>query len=130
MLKPNHYIAKLGYTSKNYYIFDRKRIKNDSRFRPDSEGFVPAEFWSLDNTLSLTIYSYLSYFKENVATDWCPSKVESAEKWNKILDKMISGFSAKLKISECHTNKEIDELQAQFKEGFTLLYKYYDCLWY
>lgn len=132
MLRPNHYIAALGYTPKTYFKEQLNPTETDSRYFPDSEDFCPAEFWDLDQTLSLVIYSYLSYFRENVAPNSYPNKCKDGEEWLAILDKMIAGFAAQIKLHKVGYSLPLEErmsLQDQFKEGFDLLYKYYPNLW-
>ena len=59
-LKLNKYLKELG-IDENNWLFN----KIDDRYKPDEEGFVDAEHFSLDYSLSLYIYSQLCYFRDN-----------------------------------------------------------------
>ena len=63
ILKPNKYLKELG-IDEHYWLFDKSN-QDDPRYVPDEEGFVNAEHFSLDTSLSLYIYSQLCYFKEH-----------------------------------------------------------------
>ena len=60
----NKYLKEIG-IDENYWLFANKKI--DERTLPDEEGFVPAEFFNLDTSLALYIYSHLCYFKEHIS---------------------------------------------------------------
>ena len=64
MIFQNKYIKELGYDD-NFFLFNKKRGEVDERYKPNEEGFIEAEFFNLDTTLALIIYSYLCYFKDN-----------------------------------------------------------------
>ena len=61
ILKPNKYLKELG-IDEHYWLFDKDN-QDDPRYVPDEEGFVDAEHFSLDTSLSLYIYSQLCYFR-------------------------------------------------------------------
>ena len=61
MLQLNKYLRELG-IDENYWLF---KDKEDDRYKPDEDGFVNAETFNLDATLSMIIYSYLCYFRDN-----------------------------------------------------------------
>lgn len=63
MLQLNKYLKELG-IDENYWLFRDKQL-NDNRYKPDEDGFIPAEFWNLDSTLAMYIYSHLCYFRDN-----------------------------------------------------------------
>ena len=88
MLQLNKYLKELG-IDENYWLFRDKQL-NDNRYKPDEDGFIPAEFWNLDSTLAMYIYSHLCYFRDNCNVGH-PGNM-SEEKWNKILDDMIISF--------------------------------------
>ena len=88
ILKPNKYLKELG-IDEHYWLFDKSN-QDDPRYVPDEEGFVDAEHFSLDTSLSLYIYSQLCYFKEHC--NYCHPSYMTAEKWDKCLDDMIVGF--------------------------------------
>ena len=135
MVQLNKYLREIG-IDENYWLFDKDN-QDDSRYRPDEEGFVNAEFFSLDTSLSLYIYSQLCYFREYCLCGY-PAGMDG-KKWESILDKMIEAF--KLMIIE-EPDKEFtmaslaEKLQiSKNKEkkinyGLKLFIKYYRCLWY
>ena len=57
----NKYLKEIG-IDENYLLFDKTNQENDSRYRLNEDGFVDAEFFNLDTTLAIILYSYLSYF--------------------------------------------------------------------
>lgn len=61
MLQLNKYLRELG-IDENYWLF---KDEEDGRYKPDEDGFVNAETFNLDATLSMVIYSYLCYFRDN-----------------------------------------------------------------
>lgn len=154
-MKINKYLKELGL---DWYdmpgIYDEKlndidslcdKAAADPRNEEDEEGFCGYEFFSLDYTLSLFIYSKLCYFREYIADIGTPgclctyshssftpeereyhSKV-AHNKWLSIVDKMILAF--KLKITGVREGFEgVDN--AAIREGMYLFAEYYDCLWY
>lgn len=154
-MKINKYLKELGlewYDMPGIYDEKLNDIDNlcdtpaaDCRNEEDEEGFCTYEFFSLDYTLSLFIYSKLCYFREHIADICTPgclctysessftpeereyhSKV-AHNKWLSIVDKMILAF--KLKITGVREGFEgID--RAAIQEGMHLFAEYYDCLWY
>lgn len=154
-MKINKYLKELGL---NWYdmpgIYDEKlndidslcdKAAADPRNEEDEEGFCGYEFFSLDYTLSLFIYSKLCYFREHIADISTPGclcsynnykftqeerekqSVAAHNKWLSIVDKMILAF--KLKITGIREGFEgID--RAAIQEGMHLFAEYYDCLWY
>ena len=64
-LKLNKYLKELGLNEKNCYLFNKDNIESDDRYKPDEDGFIDAEHFSLDYSLSLYIYSQLCYFRDN-----------------------------------------------------------------
>ena len=133
ILKPNKYLKEIG-IDENYWLFN-KNNQDDSSYIPDEEGFVDAEHFSLDTTLSLYIYSQLCYFKENCIFGY-PMCLPSQEKWIEILDAMIEAF--KLLITEDNGWEPDDKKRKQLSKnkqkkinfGLRMFIKYYHCLWY
>ena len=131
MIKLNKYLREIG-------------IDADPRYLPDEEGFVDAEFFSLDTSLSLYIYSHLCYFREYCLYGYScyfseRYKERAGDKWKEILDKMIEAF--KLLIIEDTSYKDnLGEKKKQYllsknktkkiKYGMRLFIKYYQDLWY
>ena len=62
MVKYNKYLKELG-LNKNDYPFNI--VEGDERYFEDEDGFKNSEFFSLDYSLSLYIYSQLCYFREH-----------------------------------------------------------------
>ena len=127
MLQLNKYLKELG-IDENYWLFRDKQL-NDNRYKPDEDGFIPAEFWNLDSTLAMYIYSHLCYFRDNCNVGH-PGNI-SEEKWNKILDDMITAF--KLLIEKDETDYHSIESKSRRKKiryGLRLFIKYLYDLWY
>lgn len=93
MLQLNRYLRELGIDEKNW-LFNKENKENDDRYNPDKEGFVDAEFFNLDYSLSLYIYSHLCYFRDNCLNGH-PSFM-TFEQWKSIIDKMIEAFKLQI----------------------------------
>ena len=52
ILKLNKYLKELGIDEHNW-LFDKETQEIDDRYKPDEEGFIDAEHFSLDYSLSL-----------------------------------------------------------------------------
>ena len=126
MLQLNKYLREVG-IDENYWLF--KKNQNDSRYEPDEEGFIPSEYFNLNITLAMIIYSSLRYFK-----DYCnygyPGNM-TKKQWDKCLDDMITAF--KLLIEK--ENYNLTKIQSKNKEkkikyGLRLFAKYFNNLWY
>ena len=89
ILKPNRYLKELG-IDENYWLFNKSN-QDDSRYVPDEEGFVDAEHFNLDTSLSLYIYSQLCYFRDYPMTCGTPCGL-THEKWEEIVNAMIEAF--------------------------------------
>lgn len=155
-MKINKYLKELGYEWYNMPgVYDEKLQEinpdlcgvaaTDCRNEEDEEGFCRYEFFSLDHTLSLFIYSKLCYFREyiaDMATPGCLSprfdhnlseeekekaSNEAHQKWLSIVDKIILAFKIKLK-GYREGYEGID--REKEREGMQLFIEYYDCLWY
>ena len=88
MLKPNKYLRAIG-IDENFWLFKDTKY-GDDRYKKDEDGFVNAEFWNLDSTFAMYIYSHLCYFKENCNVGH-PGNM-TWKQWNKCLDDMITAF--------------------------------------
>ena len=127
MLQLNKYLKELG-TDENYWLFRDKQL-NDNRYKPDEDGFIPAEFWNLDSTLAMYIYSHLCYFRDNCNVGH-PGNM-SEEKWNKILDDMIIAFKLLIEKDETDYHSiESKNRQKKIRYGLRLFIKYLYDLWY
>lgn len=146
-MKINKYLKELGfewYDLPGTYQEGNENIKEisetaagDCRNWESEEGFCGYEFFNLDFTLSLFIYSKLCFFREFCADYGTPSCIcyhavteeehENAHKfWLNILDEMIEGF--KLSIAPGAANNGINNYKVNHARR--LLAEYWDCLWY
>lgn len=145
MLKINKYLKEIGIDETSWPFEDIKENKElkekgrpyDKRYIEGGflEGFVDAECFSLNDTLSKIIYSYLCYFRDygaDYVTPICFCYNESGiavenghEKWMKVLDDMIIAF--KLLITNTERSKRT---QRRIKYGLRQFIKYYECLWW
>ena len=135
ILKPNKYLRELGIDEK-YWLFD-KNNQDDNRYIPDEEGFVDAEHFNLDTSLSLYIYSQLCYFREYCLVG-CPMSM-TIEEWQSKIDAMIEAFKLMIIEDDCTdrwllTDKEQKQLaknkRKKINYGLRMFIKYYHCLWY
>ena len=127
MLQLNKYLKELG-IDENYWLFRDKQL-NDNRYKPDEDGFIPAEFWNLDSTFAMYIYSHLCYFRDNCNVGH-PGNM-SEEKWNKILDDMITAFRLLIEKDETDYHSiESKNRQKKIRYGLRLFIKYLYDLWY
>ena len=133
ILKPNKYLKELG-IDEHYWLFDKSN-QDDPRYVPNEEGFVDAEHFSLDTSLSLYIYSQLCYFKEHCL--YGTPMGMSIEKWTNILDAMIEAFRLLIieeQIEPWQSEKERHILsknrEKKINYGMRLFIKYYRHLWY
>ena len=137
ILKLNKYLKELGIDEHNW-LFDKETQEIDDRYKPDEEGFIDAEHFSLDYSLSLYIYSQLCYFRDHCLVGH-PAYM-TFEQWKDIIDKMIEAF--KLQILEDNTwdrfqyPNEAEKVKAsknrqkKINYGMRLFIKYYNHLWY
>lgn len=135
MIKYNKYLKELGINETDYPF---NVIEEDSYYIEDEEGFKKSEFFSLDYSLSLYIYSQLCYFREHCLYGYPNGFTE--EKWKDTIDKMIEAF--KLIITEDQSFQESMHLnikkrniisknrQKKINYGLKLFVKYYRNLWY
>lgn len=148
MLHLNKYLKEIGYTEKSFPFEGHN--KKDKRYKPDEDGFRAAEFYSLDHTFNLYIYSHLCYFREHIADSSTPGPflfkdgVEDYEnghkRWLKLVDKIIFGLKLEIIDDEkekqklLKTNKtgtELDKLVTKKAcRARELLVKYWYCFWY
>jgi len=125
MLYLNKYLKELG-IDENYWLFDKKTIERDNRYKPDEDGFINAEFFNLDMTFNMYIYSHLCYFRDNCLNGHPGSM--TFEQWKSIIDKMIEGF--KLQIITDNDWKISKNKQKKINYGMRLFIKYYNHLWW
>lgn len=134
ILKPNKYLRELG-IDENYWLFNKSN-QDDSRYVPDEDGFVDAEHFNLDTTLSLYIYSQLCYFRDYPMTCGTPVGM-THEQWEGIVNSMIEAF--KLMIVEDNESWTLTEKERKYhsknrskkiNHGLRMFIKYYHNLWY
>jgi len=136
ILKPNKYLKELG-IDEHYWLFD-KNNQTDGRYVPDEEGFVDAEHFSLDTSLSLYIYSQLCYFREYCADFGTPCGM-THEQWLRIVDAMIEAFKLMI-VEEDYSERWLLSKKEQYylsknqqkkiNFGLKMFIKYYHNLWY
>lgn len=124
MLQLNKYLRELG-IDENYWLF---KDEKDGRYKPDEDGFVNAETFNLDATLSMVIYSYLCYFRDNCLVGYPGSM--TFEKWKEIIDKMIEAFRLQIDLDENINNINSKNKQKKINYGMRLFIKYYNHLWW
>ena len=147
-MKNNKYLRELGlewydlpgnYKKKlenNRWLGDRAAA--DCRNKEDKEGFCEREFFNLDYTINLYIYSKLCYFREYIADICTPGRFTSylgketkasQQKDNKLwldtLDQIIEGFKLAIVGELSNSEHRYKINRARF-----LLAEYWDCLWY
>lgn len=136
ILKPNRYLKELG-IDENYWLFNKDN-QDDSRYVPDEEGFVDAEHFNLDTSLSLYIYSQLCYFRDYPMTCGTPCGL-THEKWEEIVNAMIEAFrlliveedySERWTMSEQEWKHKSKNKQKKINYGLRMFIKYYSNLWY
>lgn len=144
MLVLNKYLREIGYNENSYPFSEKDKV--------DKEGFKVSEFFSLDTSMTLYLYSQISYFRENIAIKVTPSCFLSPDdtndsknighkKWLKMIDKILYGLKLNCATEEVQLkllNKEngiIDsddyiKIRKSFKKSMTLLTEYWDCFWW
>ena len=134
ILKPNKYLRELG-IDENYWLFNKSN-QDDSRYVPDEDGFVDAEHFNLDTTLSLYIYSQLCYFRDYPMTCGTPCGM-THEQWEEIVNSMITAF--RLMIVEDNESWTLTDKERKYhsknrskkiNHGLRMFIKYYHNLWY
>lgn len=125
MVQLNKYLKELGINEK-YWLFDKEQQKGDEQYIPDEDGFINAETFSLDTSLSMYIYSQLCYFRDHCLVGHPASM--TFEEWKKIIDKMIEGF--KLQIQTDNEWEISKNKRKKMNYGMRLFIKYYNHLWW
>lgn len=126
MLTLNKYLKELGVNKKNYYLFEKTK---DKRYKMNKDGLVPAETWSLDYTIILTLYTYISQFKDTIIS--YPSSLNSMEEWEDILEEILKGFRDYIKydIADKHDFDKEEDLCNGVKHSLELITKWFFDLW-
>ena len=128
MLKPNKYLREIG-IDENFWLFKYAK-SGDDRYKPDEDGFVNAEFWNLDSTFAMYIYSHLCYFKEHCNVGH-PGNM-TWKQWNKCLDDMITAFRLLVEEDKITDYKSVQSKNREKKinYGLRLFAKHMRSLWY
>lgn len=151
-MKLNKYLKELGLTQMdmpNYYnknLAEKKKYKDkpgaDFRNKENKEGFSTYEFFNLDRTLDLFVYSKLCYYREHIAELCTPGHLvpysfnnnltkdqkEAPQKlWLQIVDDIIEGFRISI-VGVRDGYEGIDTFK--IKKARRLLAEHWDCFWY
>ena len=136
ILKPNKYLRELG-IDENYWLFSKSN-QGDPRYVPDEEGFVDAEHFNLDTSLSLYIYSQLCYFRDYPMTCGTPCGM-THEQWENIVNAMIEAFrlliveedySDRWSMTDKQWKQQSKNKRKKINYGLRMFIKYYGNLWY
>ena len=136
ILKPNKYLKELG-IDENYWLFSKSN-QGDPRYVPDEEGFVDAEHFNLDTSLSLYIYSQLCYFRDYPMTCGTPMGM-THEQWKNIVNAMIEAFrlliieedfSDRWIMTDKQWKQQSKNKRKKINYGLRMFIKYYNNLWY
>ena len=127
MLKPNKYLREIG-IDENFWLFKDAK-SGDDRYKPDEDGFINAEFWNLDSTFAMYIYSHLCYFKEHCNVGH-PGNM-TWKQWNKCLDDMITAFRLLVEEDKITDYKSMQSKNREKKinYGLRLFAKHMRSLW-
>lgn len=150
MLVLNKYLREIGIDENNFPFneisentrlykqgkdCDERYVEGAGKDKVGNEGFINAESFNLDNTLSMIIYSQLCYFRDNCADFATPSyfirfdtdddKHRGHKKWLKTIDGMILAFKLIL-TEDCPSETQ----NKKIKYGMRMFIKYYYCLWW
>lgn len=112
MIKANKYLKELGI---DFFGYDAKG---------EEEIFDPQEFYNLDVTLDMILYSRLACFREKYAEAGIPGRYSSREEWYNDLDTVLKGL--KLSLTEDFPTQ--DELDFIYNARI-LLADIWSCLW-
>ena len=128
MIHYNHYLEEIGVKKEDWPFASEDQ--EDPRYKPDEEGFIDAEFFSLDTSLSMYIYSQLCYFRDNCL--YGHPGFMTFEEWSKILDEMIEAFRLLIKNDEndSYIGNYSKRQQKKINKGLRNFIKYYNHLWY
>ena len=135
ILKPNKYLKAIG-IDENYWLFNKEHM-DDPRYQPDEDGFVDAEFFSLDTSISLYIYSQLCYFREYCLKYSIPMGL-TEKQWKDTVDAMIKAFELMIVEEDTPIGYESPKAyrirsknrQKKINRGFRLFMDFYHSLWY
>ena len=136
ILKPNKYLRELG-IDENYWLFSKSN-QGDPRYVPDEEGFVDAEHFNLDTSLSLYIYSQLCYFRDYPMTCGTPMGM-THKQWENTVNAMIEAFrlliieedySDRWTMTDKQWKQQSKNKRKKINYGLRMFIKYYNNLWY
>ena len=112
MIRPNKYLRELGI---EFFGYDSK---------DKDEEFDSKEFYNLDLTLDMILYSRLACFREKYAEIGIPGCYSSREEWYNDLDTVLKGLKLSL-TKDFPTQEELDFIY----NARILLADIWSCLW-
>ncbi|MGI6545573.1 MAG: hypothetical protein ACOX2M_03910 [Fastidiosipilaceae bacterium] len=122
IIEPTKHIKELA---KNFYVF-RDREKQSHHLKLADDGHDSEEFYSLDYTLSLLLYSFIKGFQQRAIG--YPDSLSSLEEWYTILGDMAEGFKTYYTASEMgEVWSEEDRIKVDL--GFELFGEWFGALW-
>lgn len=112
MIKPNIYLDAL---KQDFYNYGKGR----------KEKFDEKDFYSLDVTLDMILYSYLSHFRAEYAETGVPCGYTTEEEWFQDLDTVLAGLKLAL------TKDTLTEEERKIVyDARILLVNIWQCLWF
>lgn len=117
-----------------------KELKRDIKYAYQRvvRGYDDMFIWEMRSEHSRLMIKALKQFKESHVGSPIIRKKDLHSKnttnnchtyWTSILDKMITGFEAKIALDNFPEKKQIKKLEKQWNEGIQLFIKHYDSLW-
>lgn len=131
-VKMNKHLRELGLTYKDLPCsgLEGCRQRKDKRHLPDRDGFVQKEFWNLDYTLSLVIYSYLKEFLDEYISGYPVGYkgIDSDEDWEKAVESMCEAFKIMI-LKPDGMGRSKAEIQ-KVNRGLKLFAQCFEALWW
>ena len=128
LIKSDPWFLFRGYFWRDYVKYPIKWF-----FQKLFRGYSDPEWYSFEYSHSEYCIPRLKHLRK-VMNSWPGGfyeEIKTPEDWGKILDEMVEGFEANLKLSNCEyeTNEEGAELRAKLDRGIMLFSRYYWHLW-
>ena len=124
IIKPTKYIKKIA---TDFYVFRERSKGEDPRYQTISDdGHNSMEFYNLDSTLSLILYSYIMGFRHR--TVGYPGRLSSDEEWLAILDDMAEGFKTYYVVAQDVGLWSVEN-RLKVDRGFELFSEWFGDLW-
>lgn len=118
----NHYLEELGIKFEDWPY---EKEGEYGAYREDHEGFIPAQFYDLDTTIGMFMFSHLRYFQEHCMD--CHPQELSEKEWAQVIEDMIQGFKEMTRVETLSRNPRRERI---IQKGLKLFAKYYKHLWY